>query len=146
MFAGLDGIRRPSNYDFPWIVNFAALQRLGHGYEISTRYGYATGRPYTPFDLPDSSAQNRPIYDISHMNAERAPYFARLDAQLDKDIIMRGLHLELYMGVNNILNRSNFLSYVWLPDTGITGSNIDPVYELHQTPIFPNFGIRYIFR
>jgi hypothetical protein len=146
MFAGLDGVRRPSNYDFPWIVNFAMLKRLGRGYEISSRYGYATGRPYTPFDLSDSFAQNRPIYDVSQMNARRAPYFSRLDAQLDKDMIVRGLHLELYMGVNNILNRSNFLSYVWLPDTSISGWNINPVYELHQMPIFPNFGLRYIFR
>src|SRR5260370_42198865 len=106
MFAGVEGGPRPSNYDFPRIVNIAALQRLGRGYEISSRYGYATGRPYTPFDLPESFAQNRPIYDISQMNARRAPYFARLDAQLDKDLTMRGVHLELYMGVNNLLNRS----------------------------------------
>src|SRR5262249_34704488 len=54
MFAGLDGIRRASNYDLPWIVNIAAVQRFGRGYEVSSRFGYATGRPYTVFDLPDS--------------------------------------------------------------------------------------------
>jgi hypothetical protein len=146
MFTGLDGVRRPSNYDLPWIVNFAVLQRLGRGYEISSRYGYATGRPYTPFDLPDSFAQNRPIYDVSQMNARRAPYFARLDAQLNKDFSVRDLHLILYMGVNNILNRPNFLSYVWLPHAKVPGWDVDPVYELHQMPIFPNFGLRYVFR
>lgn len=146
MFAGLDGIRRPSSYDLPWIVNFAALEHLGGGYEISSRFGYATGRPYTPFDLPDSSAQNRPIYDVTRMNSPRAPYFARLDAQLNKDFVMRGLHMELYMGVNNILNRSNYLSYVWLPDRKTAHAEINPVYELYQMPIFPNFGLRYIFR
>jgi hypothetical protein len=146
MFAGLDGVRRPSNYDLPWIVNFAALQRFGRGYEFSSRFGYATGRPYTPFDLPDSSAQNRPIYDVSRMNAQRAPYFARLDVQINKDIMIRGLHLELYMGVNNLLNRENFLSYVWLPDTKIVGVDINPVYQFHQMPLIPNFGLRYIFR
>ena len=146
MFAGLDGIRRPSSYDLPWIVNFAALAHLAGGYEISSRFGYATGRPYTPFDLPDSSAQNRPIYDLTRMNSPRAPYFARLDAQLNKDFVMRGLHMELYMGVNNILNRSNYLSYVWLPDRKTANAEINPVYELYQMPIFPNFGLRYIFR
>ena len=145
-FAGLDGIRRPSNFDLPWIVNMAVLQRLGRGFEVSSRFGYATGRPYTPFDIADSSAQNRPIYDLSKMNARRAPYFARLDAQLNKDFVMRGLHLELYMGVNNILNRANYLSYVWLPDTKIADAQINPVYQLHQMPIFPNFGLRYVFR
>jgi hypothetical protein len=80
------------------------------------------------------------------MNAERAPYFARLDAQLNKDFMMHKVHLELYMGANNILNRENFLSYVWLPDTKIAGVDIDPVYQIHQMPIIPNFGLRYIFR
>ncbi len=150
MFAGLDGVRRPGNYDLPWIVNLAMLQRMGRGYEVSSRLGYATGRPYTPFDMAHSLAQNRPIYDMSRMNAQRAPYFARLDAQLNKDFMMGNLHLELYVGVNNILNRANFLSYVWLPDTNIARSvgkwDVHPLYELHQMPIFPNFGLRYIFR
>jgi len=146
MFAGLDGVRRPSNYDLPWIVNFAALQRFGRGWELSSRFGYATGRPYTPFNHSESLAQNRPIYEVSRMNAERAPYFARLDAQLNKDFMMHQVHLELYMGANNILNRENFLSYVWLPDTKIAGVDIDPVYQIHQMPIIPNFGLRYIFR
>jgi hypothetical protein len=146
MFAGRDGVRRPSNYDLPWIVNFAALERFGRGYELSSRFGYATGRPYTPFDIADSTAQNRPIYDLTRMNAPRAPYYARLDAQLNKDIMVRGLHMEMYLGVNNILNRHNFLSYVWLPDTKIAPGDIYPVYQLNQMPIFPNFGLRYIFR
>jgi hypothetical protein len=145
-FAGLDGVRRPSNYDLPWITNFAGIQRLGRGYELSARFGYATGRPYTPFDLSDSSAQNRAIYDVSRMNALRAPYFARFDAQLNKDFTKGGLHLQLYMGANNILNRANFMSYVWLPNAWISSTYIDPVYEIHQMPIIPNFGLRYILR
>ena len=148
MFEGLDGVRRPSNFDLPWIVNVATLKRFGRGYEVSGRFGYATGRPYTPFDLPNSSAQNRPIYDLSKMNAERAPYYARLDAQLNKDFTMGGVHMEVYMGVDNLLNRANFLSYVWLPDIKMSDCKceLSPVYQLHQMPIFPNFGLRYIFR
>ena len=144
-FAALDRVMRPGNVDVPWVVNIAALQRLGRGYEISSRFAFASGRPYTPLDLPDSLAQNRAIYDTTQMNSLRAPYYARFDAQLNKDVLLRGFHLELYLGVNNILNRSNFLTYLWLPRAG--GS--DPsrrVYEMDQMPIFPNVGIRYMFR
>jgi hypothetical protein len=144
-FAGLDGIPRPSNFDFPWIVNAAALERLGRGYEISGRYGYATGRPYTPFDLPDSMAQNRPIYDVAQMNALRAPYYGRLDAQINKDVALRGYRLEFYGGVENLLNRSNFLSYVWMPRYNTWQTTI-PVQELYQISIFPNFGVRLVIR
>jgi hypothetical protein len=146
-FAGLDHVMRPSNFDFPWIFNIAALQRIGHSYEISTRYGYASGRPYTPYDLADSTAQDRPIYDVSEMNNTRAPHFARLDAQMNKDVVVHGLHLEIYAGVNNILDRKNFLSNVWLPRYANDAKDVlNPVDEIDQMPIFPNFGLRYIFR
>ncbi|MGA2651286.1 MAG: TonB-dependent receptor [Terracidiphilus sp.] len=143
MFEGLDHVLRPSNFDLPWILNLVALERFSHGYELSSRYGYATGRPYTAFDMSDSIAQNRPIYDVTQMNAVRAPYYARLDAQMNKDAIVHGLHMEIYAGVNNILNRSNFLSNVFYPRTLGDGNK---ARAMDQAPIFPNFGLRYIFR
>jgi len=146
MFAGLDGVMRPSNYDFPWIVNAVALERFGHGYELSARYGYATGRPYTPYDMPDSLAQNRPIYDVSAMNLLRAPHYGRLDAQLDKDMKVRGLHLELYAGANNLLDRANFLAYVWMPRIRLKSPSLSQVEEIDQMTLVPNFGVRYVFR
>jgi hypothetical protein len=141
MFAGLDHISRPSNFDFPWIANVEGLKRFGRGYEVSSRFGYATGRPYTPYDLADSITQNRPIYDVTHMNALRVPYYGRLDAQLNKDVVIHRVHLEIYAGVNNVLDRSNFLTYVWLPRMKDASNKVD---EVDQMPIFPNGGIRYI--
>jgi hypothetical protein len=145
-FAGLDRVLRPSNFDFPWIANISSTMNFGHGYGGSARWGYASGRPYTPYDLPDSVAQNRPIYDLSGINALRAPYYARLDAQINKDIVMGGKHLVFYGGVDNMLNRQNFLTYMWMPLVHDLDSRILPVSEQYQMPIFPNFGVRLIVR
>lgn len=144
-FAGTDGVLRPSNFDFPWIVNAAGVARIGRGVVGSARYGYATGRPYTPFDMPPSAAQNRPVYDLARVNGVRFPFYSRLDMQVNKEMLVRGLHLELYAGVDNVLNRSNLLSYSWMPRSQV-GKPQDPVGTLWQTPIFPNFGIRLIIR
>jgi hypothetical protein len=141
-FAGLDHIMRPSNYDFPWIANLSAVQQLRRGYVVSTRYGYATGRPVTPFDLTDSLLQNRPIYDVAHMNSERAPYYQRWDAQAIKDVVVHRRHLMIYAGVDNILNRSNFLAYVWMPRCEPKDKERNPVSQVNQITIFPNFGLR----
>jgi hypothetical protein len=141
-FAGTDGILRPSNYDFPWIANLAGVGHLGRGYNVSARYGYETGRPYTPFDLSKSLAQNRPIYDLTKVNALRAPYYSRLDAQINKEIAIGSSHLELYGGVDNILNRRNLLSYAWMPRAGDRSAK--SIGTLWQTPIFPNFGVRVV--
>ena len=144
-FAGADKALRPSNFDFPLIVNAAGLARIGRGIIASARYGYAAGRPYTPFDLAQSQAQNRPVYDLTQVNVPRAPYYSRLDVQISKDLPIRHLHLELYAGVDNVLNRSNFLSYSWMPraQCRVLSENIGTLW---QTPIFPNFRIRLIVR
>jgi hypothetical protein len=146
MFEGQDHILRPSNFDLPWVANLAALKQFDHGYEVSSRFGYATGHPYTPYDLPDSLAQNRPIYDVTRMNSLRVPFYARIDAQVKKDAIVLHQHFQIYAGVNNILDRSNFLAYVWLPRFDLGSASRNPVEEIDQMPIFPNFGLRYIFR
>jgi hypothetical protein len=111
----------------------------------SSRYGYASGRPYTPFNLAASQAQNRPIYDLARLNVPRAPYYSRLDAQLNKEARLRHVIIELYCGVDNVLNRYNFLSYAWMPlDHAAVAS--ERVGTLWQTPIFPNFGLRVVMR
>ncbi len=144
-FAGTDRILRPSNFDLPWIANVVGIAKLKRHYTVSGRYGYASGRPYTAFNLAESVAQNRPIYELSKENTQRAPYYSRLDAQLNKEIVLHSVHLELYGGVDNILNRSNFLSYAWMPRSQFAPRvNGQPVATLWQMPIFPNFGIRLI--
>lgn len=146
--AGLDRKMRPSNYDLLWILNLVSNVQVGRGLDISGRYGFATGRPYTPYDIHDSILQNRPIYDLTSVNAARAPFYGRMDIQISKDVSVRRSHLEIYAGVDNVLNRSNFLTYAWMPlyrDRRSTAGLV-PVKELSQMPIFPNFGIRMIFR
>jgi hypothetical protein len=145
-FAGEDRVFRPSDFDFPWIINILSNAQLGRGYGLSSRYGYATGRPYTPYNMVDSLAQNRPIYDLNRMNGLRAPFYRRLDVQMSKDVLVRGNHLEIYAGVDNVLNRSNFLTYAWMPIISPGNPNRYPVKELYQMPIFPNFGVRFIVR
>lgn len=147
-FSGTDGVLRPSSYDFPWILNLAATQRVNRGYEAATRYTYTTGRPYTPFDMPNSIAQNRPIYDVSRMNAVRSPCYSRLDLQLNKDFRISDNHrLEIYLGAENVFNRKNYLGSLWMPLWQYFNDpdpDLKRIYTMYQTPIFPNFGIRYL--
>jgi TonB dependent receptor len=146
MSIGLDRRSRPSNYDLPWMLNLISNVQIGRGLDVSGRYGFATERPYTPYNLHDSVLQNRPIYDLDSVNAMRAPFYERLDMQISKDLSIRTSHLELYGGVDNLLNRSNFLTYAWMPLDRKPSAHGIPVKEIYQMPIFPNFGIRWILR
>jgi hypothetical protein len=101
---------------------------------------------HTPFDMKKSLAQNRPVYDLTRVNVPRESYYSRLDMLINKDLRIRASHLDVYAGVDNVLNRSNFLSYAGMPRFNLHSAKRVPVGTLWQTPIFPNFGVRFIFR
>lgn len=148
LFSGLDGRYRSGNFDFPIIVNAAGIWRSGGKYEASFRYEYTTGRPYTPFDLPPSLEQNRPIYDLANLNAVRGPVYNRFDFQVDRKFVIGRHSLAVYAGLENAFNRNNFLGYAWMPHCdlpGTCGFPQGPYTALYQMERFPNFGVRYMF-
>jgi hypothetical protein len=149
-FTGLDDVFRPGNFDYPFVGNLAATYRSGRRYEASLRYEYSSGRPYTPF-LPSASlAQNRPIYDTSMINALRGPVYSRLDFQVQRTFVIGEQNFALYGGLENALDRKNFLAYEWMPrcefnhgcKASYPSNFIAPIYQISR---FPNFGIRYAF-
>ncbi|HEY0796137.1 MAG TPA: TonB-dependent receptor [Acidisarcina sp.] len=140
-FAGSDGVERSSNYDYPVVANLAGTYHVARKIEGSFRYGYSTGRPYTPFLIGPSTAQDRPIYDLTQVNGLRAPFYSRLDFQINKEIDIGDKHVIIYAGLENATGRDNFLAMAWMPRA--TGRN--QVTPISQMPRFPNFGIRFPF-
>ena len=148
LFSALDNKMLPGNFDYPIVFNAAAIWRINAKYEVSNRYEYSTGRPYTPFDLATSIQQDRPIYDLSRINSIRGPVYSRFDFQVDRNFMVKNKTLTIYAGLENAFNRNNFLSYAWLPHCngpGYCGMPNGPYTELYQMTRFPNFGMRYTF-
>jgi hypothetical protein len=146
-FSGLDGVLRPGNFDYPVVANATGTWRSQAGYEASFRYEYSFGRPFTPFALAPSLAQNRPIYDLGAVNAVRGPVYSRLDFQVDRSLHIRQNTAILYAGLENVFDRKNFLGYTWMPHCETPGwKPCDAPYtEQSQMGRFPNFGMRYLF-
>jgi hypothetical protein len=147
-YTGLDGIYRPGNFDFPIVANLSAIWRSAVHYEASARYEYTSGRPYTPYLLAPSLAQNRGIYDVSQLNGVRGPFYSRLDFQVDRITRIAGHLAYIYAGLNNALDRANFLGYAWEPRcVAIQGCAAadGPYTTVTQMPLYPNFGVRYVF-
>lgn len=155
LYAAADGILRPGNFDFPLVGNGMVTLKLPGKIFAAIRDTYASGRPYTPFDIPDSKQQSRGVYDLSRVNALRGPAYNRVDADLHRAFHVRGGTLSLYGGLENALNRANFLGYAWEsqcpPPYGTScGVNVDaipnvPETEVTQMPRFPSFGSRLTF-
>lgn len=156
VYAAADGIMRAGNFDLPIVANVTTALKLFHGIDFSARNSFATGRPYTPFNIPLSEAQHRGIYNLSQINGVRAPAYNRLDFALNRDLHMGNRLLNIHIGVENALNRRNFLGYVWLDScpyksttTTCGGQQLAvqgvPELMVYQMHIFPDAAVRYDF-
>jgi hypothetical protein len=149
LFSGLDGVRRPGNFDYPFVLNASGRYLVTPHYEVSFRYEATSGRPYTPFLLQESAAQNRPICDLTKINAERGPLYSRLDFRASRTFSFGSRRLVVYGGLENAFDRQNFLGIAWLPRYGIAGvckRNAGKcVSYQNQMGLFPNFGTSYVF-
>jgi hypothetical protein len=139
-YAGLDGVLRRGNFDLPIVANMAGTLHMKKTLFLSVRYSIASGKPYTPDNLPLSLAQNRDVYDLSNINGLRAAAYRRLDFRLEKsNAIGRGL-FTWHVGLQNALGTNNFYSNEWRPRAMGAG-----VLAQDQMPRFPDGGVKYVF-
>ena len=136
--AGLDGVLRPGSFDYPFVFNLLGMYRLSPRWEFSARLSFLSGRPFTPYDQSESTAQRRGVYDLARVNAERAPDYGRVDIRVDRTFTAGGRPLNLFLGVQNVTNRRNFASYSWN-----RRSNTQQFGE--QQGIFPIVGLDWRF-
>ena len=148
-YRALDGVKRPGSYDVPTVANAMGNLRLPLGLQLDFRESYASGRLYTPFDVADSKAQMRGIFDLTQVNARRGPYYNRLDVELERDFRAgRGL-VTVHAGGENIFNRGNFLGYVWLdlcqPGWPCNNAAGVPETKVDQMGRYPVGSVRWKF-
>jgi len=136
--AGLDGVLRPGSFDYPFVFNLVGGYRWSPKWEFSTRLALLSGRPYTPYDAATSTKQRRGVYDLTRVNAERAPAYGRVDIRVDRTFTAWGRPLNLFLGVQNVTNRRNFSNYTWNRRT-----NTQQFGE--QQGLFPIVGLDWRF-
>jgi hypothetical protein len=136
--AGIDGVLRPGSFDYPLVFNLVGGYRLSSAWEFSGRLSFLSGRPFTPYDEPVSTAQRRGVYDLTRVNAARAPDYGRVDLRVGRTFALNDRPLEIFLGVQNLTNRRNFASYSWNRRT-----NSQQFGE--QQGIFPIIGLEWRF-
>ena len=135
---GLDGVLRPSSFDYNRIANFTGGYRLSRQWELSTRASYLSGRPYTPFDSRLSTTQSRAIFDLARVNGERLPDYFRIDLRADYRFTLKKMPVLLFVGAQNITGRKNVAGYTWNRRLNIVQTN-------EQLGIFPTIGLDWRF-
>lgn len=108
---------RPTAYDITHNVKLIQKTNLGKGFEISSTFRYASGRPYTPIvgSMQAIDGHFDPIY--GERFGGRLPDFIRLDARLSRFTFFGdGHYLVLYIEALNILDHKNLLDYGYSED------------------------------
>ena len=136
--AGLDCMLRPGSFDYPFVFNLLGGYRLSPAWEFSARVSFLSGRPFTPYDQAASTAQRRGVYDLTRVNAERAPDYGRVDIRADRTFTVGGRPLNVFAGVQNVTNRRNFSTYSWNRRTNTQQS-------AEQQGLFPILGFEWRF-
>jgi len=111
-FTALDGFERPGSFDQTWIMNLGGGYIFNEKWEFSTKFRYATGRPYTPLD---ENGQRM----ISAYNSVRLDPNHSLDVRLDRRW-GGSWGLITYIDIQNIYNKKPSRIPTIDPNTGET--------------------------
>ena len=112
---------------FPYIswIPFMVSDQL----ELSFRYNYSGGRPYTPKEY-DFRHRRWYIDPLSDYNTERFGYYSRLDIMILRRFNFKKINLTTYLDLQNIFDRNNEWDRVYLDDGTYKMS-----YQYKQLPV-----------
>jgi len=137
-YRGGDGIWRDRAYDNRIIVALEGGYRPSHGWEMSLRWIYAGGSPYTPIDPAASQVAHNTVLQASRINSERYPDYHALNIRADRRFTFAHSSLVAYLSVWNAYNRKNVAGYFW----NEAEQKADTV---HQFGLLPIIGMEYEF-
>lgn len=130
-FTALDGIARPGSYDQRWILNLGGGTTLGPALELSFKYRFFTGRPYTPYNDDFSRTADR-------YNSVRLDNGQFLDLRLDRRWFFNNRELVTYIDVQNVFNQVS-------PSVPQYNSYTGELDEQGGIGILPSIGVTYMF-
>ncbi len=137
-YKSYDSIWRNRSYDNQFIVSIEGGYKPTAGLEMSMRWIYAGGVPYTPIDEQQSIENGYAILDETRINAERYPDYHSLNVRMDKRFFFDKTNLVIYASVWNAYAQKNVAEYYW----NDTDQTIDEVYQWTFLPIL---GVEYEF-
>jgi hypothetical protein len=137
-YRGLDGVWRPRAFDNRFLLSGEGGWRANERWELSARWIYAGGAPFTPLDEAASRALDRTVLDATRIAGARFPDYHSLNLRADRRFTLSRSSVIAYISVWNAYDRANVASYYWNTETAAVDAT-------HQWRILPIFGIEWAF-
>ncbi len=126
-FTALDGITRASNWDQRWIVNVGGGYKFNEAWEVSMKFRYTTGRPYTPYNSDGTQ-------DPGSYNTARVVPNHRMDVRADRRWSFNDWTLITYIDIQNIYNRKPV-------DVPTYNAQTNQIEQYGSIGILPSIGV-----
>jgi hypothetical protein len=121
----------PADYDVRHQARLWVSWHRSKNWTASALWRYASGRPYTPYDVAASIKANAGRYDRTKTNALRLPAYHRLDLRVERVWGFRRSALTGFVEVYNAYNRDNIYLYEWSRSL----KQARPIFQWGLTPV-----------
>lgn len=127
------------DYDQTHVLTALGSYDLGRGFEVGLRARVASGFPRTPIQYVYYDAR-RSRYEptLGTYNTDRVPLFLQFDVRAAKRFKLASSEAEVYLDVQNVLNRENPEEIAYSPD-------FSQRRYILGLPILPIVGARWSF-
>jgi hypothetical protein len=115
-----------------WFKVLTPIMPLADRIEISARFRYCGGRPYTPLDY--DTTYHRWVLDLTRPNGDRYEPYHRLDLRFERRYGFGFLHMIYYIDLQNLYGRDNVWTYLYNDTNGSRA-------RISQLPFFPAGGL-----
>lgn len=122
-----------SLHDRLWFKILSPILPLGDRMELSARFRYLGGRPYTKQGY-DSTYGRWYVPDAMELNTLRYPAYSTLDLRWERRFGFGFLQMIYYIDLQNIYNRKNVWQYMYVEGKSTQST-------IYQLPFFPAGGI-----
>ena len=133
-----NGVWRNRVYDNQFVFSAIGGYKPNNKWELSLRWNYAGGIPYTPFDVELSTQANAGVIDQTQILAQRQPDYHSLNIRVDRRFNFNNSSLIAYLSLWNAYNRKNISRYYWNTYT-------NELATAYQWSLIPIFGLEYEF-
>jgi hypothetical protein len=131
-YKALDGVERNSSFNNRFIFTILGGYRFAKEWELSGKFRYIGGRPFTPINPVDGTQL------VSQYNSEFLPDFNSLDLRIDKRWNFADWTLVTYIDIQNVYGKKNISGYQWNKYTNQIEAN-------ESIGVLPTIGINAIF-
>ncbi|MBL7998204.1 MAG: TonB-dependent receptor [Candidatus Kapabacteria bacterium] len=123
-------------YDNRFSLSVECGYKISETFELSARWIYAGGTPYTPFNTAESRRINSGVEDVTIINQARLPDYHSLNIRVDKRFNFESSSLVVFLSCWNVYNRNNVASVYWNSYKNEEGRQL-------QFGLLPIFGIEW---